>query len=363
MAIYPNSNLPTASQPWGRAIQAKVELVDAQFLTERTNNAARDAQLQASYTRLDATSILTAAAVVAAQDAIDAITGVTTNIYVPGTTNINGGTIQTGTINASSINAGTMTGFTINTAASGARVQLGGSMVSFWNSSNTMTGIVLSDGSSITMRNTVSGTGWPSGSSSQMVLDAGVSYWQAQSGSFGCTVTLNSNTLAVGGSITATSNITTTGDVRGSYLYSSNTALITGRFYASERILNQGGYDAVVANATNMFIASNGAIARTTTTSSREAKQNIRPLSFNADNFISVSPVLFDYKDGIITEGSGDDITGFIAEDFQDAGFAELITPKESETDYIGLRYDKLYMYLHKVVAMQNERIKLLEGK
>jgi biotin synthase-related radical SAM superfamily protein len=112
-----------------------------------------------------------------------------------------------------------------------------------------------------------------------------------------------------------------------------------------------------------MFIASNGAIARTTTTSSREAKENIRPLTFNTDDFISVSPVLFDYKEGIITEGNGNDIIGFIAEDFQDLGFDELITPKESESDYIGLRYDKLYMYLHKVVAMQNERIKLLEGK
>jgi hypothetical protein len=47
--VYPNSNLPTVSQPWGREIQKNLETVQSQFLSERTNNTARDAQLQASY--------------------------------------------------------------------------------------------------------------------------------------------------------------------------------------------------------------------------------------------------------------------------------------------------------------------------
>ena len=363
MAIYPNSNLPTASQPWGRAIQNKLETVDSQFLTERTNNAARDAQLQASYTRLDKTVIDVAAAAASAQAAIDEITGVTTNIYVAGTTNINGGTIQTGTISASSISAGTMTGFTINTAASGARVQLGGSMVSFWNSSDTMTGIVLSDGSSITMRNTISGTGWPSGSSSQMVLDAGVSYWQAQSGSFGCTVTLNSNTLAVGGSITATSNITATGDVRGSYIYSSNTALISGQLNAAGNIAYTG-YASGLGTGTALYLSSSaGGYKIGILASSRRFKDNIQPLEniSYVDKISLLTPVTFTYKENP-TQSS----FGLIAEDVDDAGLTGIVHKDVDENGDLvpfSLMYDRLAVYMIPAIKELNERLKTLEGK
>lgn len=349
--VFPTSNLPTASQPWGREMQKQLVNAQTTIAANDINNSARDVQLQANFNRVNAAALAATAAAADAQEAIDAITGVTTNIYVEGTTNIDGGTIQTGTIDAETINAGTLTGFNIQTAATGQRVIMNGTALSFYNTSNysgMMYGATASGEVSVTVES-------GDGSGIMQVFNGGAFIGRSDANYF----SLYGTSYIRGNEFRSTASLNT-------FTQSANfqtTLSVTGRLTADERILNIGGYNAVVANATNMFIASNGAIARTTTTSSREAKQNIRPLSFNADNFISVSPVLFDYKDGIITEGSGDDITGFIAEDFQDAGFAELITPKESETDYIGLRYDKLYMYLHKVVAMQNERIKLLEGK
>jgi len=70
--VYPNSNLPSVSQPWGREVQKNLETLQGQFLSDRTNNTARDAQLQASYKRLDSTVIQVAAAADQAQDAADA---------------------------------------------------------------------------------------------------------------------------------------------------------------------------------------------------------------------------------------------------------------------------------------------------
>lgn len=55
--VFPTSNLPTVSQPWGREVQKRVETLESQFSLQRTNSATIDAQLQASYRRLDETVI------------------------------------------------------------------------------------------------------------------------------------------------------------------------------------------------------------------------------------------------------------------------------------------------------------------
>jgi len=73
--IYPNSNLPTVSQPWGRAIQKGIETVEATMKSNEVNNKARDAQLEASYKRLDTTVIGVASAAAQAQSAADAAAG------------------------------------------------------------------------------------------------------------------------------------------------------------------------------------------------------------------------------------------------------------------------------------------------
>jgi hypothetical protein len=53
--VFPNSNLATSSQPWGREVQKRVETLESQLSLQRTNGATVDAQLQSSYRRLDET--------------------------------------------------------------------------------------------------------------------------------------------------------------------------------------------------------------------------------------------------------------------------------------------------------------------
>lgn len=187
--VYPKANLPAVAAPWGRYIEKDVINLQTVVATERVNNAARDAQLLSSQKRLDSSVKTVAAAATAAQAALDAtdivsgevatlvtdvetlsgqveeaVTEVSTlesNIYFPGTTTINGGNIRTGTIGtnqisasyvyagsiqASQITAGTLTGFTINTAASGTRVEVSGTTIRFYDSSD-LVGTMLSNSS------------------------------------------------------------------------------------------------------------------------------------------------------------------------------------------------------------------------
>jgi hypothetical protein len=77
-----------------------------------------------------------------------------------GTTTISGGKITTGTIEASAINAGTLTGFTIKTAASGTRVEMGGTNISFYKGSDyagNITGGTTGAGSSMVFYSTGNG--------------------------------------------------------------------------------------------------------------------------------------------------------------------------------------------------------------
>lgn len=50
--VYPNSNLPVASQPWGKAIQRDLETMQKTIDSNEVNNRARDAQLMAAQQRL-----------------------------------------------------------------------------------------------------------------------------------------------------------------------------------------------------------------------------------------------------------------------------------------------------------------------
>lgn len=50
--VYPNNNLPVASQPWGKAIQKDLEALQAKVASNEVNNKARDEQLNAAQQRL-----------------------------------------------------------------------------------------------------------------------------------------------------------------------------------------------------------------------------------------------------------------------------------------------------------------------
>jgi hypothetical protein len=77
--VFPNSNLPTSSQPWGREVTKQLSNIIASSTSAQINNAARDNQLNSSIIALNAVvnevSVVAqeaSAAAIAAQSAADA---------------------------------------------------------------------------------------------------------------------------------------------------------------------------------------------------------------------------------------------------------------------------------------------------
>lgn len=121
--VFPVNNLPSNAQPWTREVQKRVENIEATAVTNEVNNIARDAQLSASYKRLDNTvtqlAVTTAAATTAAQQANDAILGLgnldqSTSTYKINADNLTAGTINANTINITNINANNITSGSIS---------------------------------------------------------------------------------------------------------------------------------------------------------------------------------------------------------------------------------------------------------
>lgn len=132
--VFPNSNLATASQPWGRFVEKSITALETTTATERVNNAARDAQAALNIKRLDASlSTVAALGVETAKNVVD-IKTITDNVFVANTTEINGYNIKAGTIDATAINVGTLTGFTIQTGTSGSRVVIDSNGLKAYNS-------------------------------------------------------------------------------------------------------------------------------------------------------------------------------------------------------------------------------------
>lgn len=374
--IYPNSNLPTVSQPWGRAVQKGLETLEATIISNEVNNKARDMQLQNSYVQVNKSVQDIKFAVSQAGIAIGGVNEIKTNIYVPGTTKINGTTIQTGTLSADVINGGTInstveivgvtiTGGTLRTApVTDRRVEISGTSTKYYDDDGVYTGEVTASGSA--------------GSSTITILNkkSSTSYGFANFGNTSATIGLRSGDILVASislssgiiSLSATAgvelpSVTTTGlsNLYGEVTNSAATRL-TGAVYS------QGIYDATTSQVYNVHIQGSGnsyRIYRSTAASSRAYKRDIRELQFDSEAYMSIKPVVFKYNEGILREEEKDwDIVGFIAEDFEDAGFGEqLVVQPDDEEETIQLRYDKMYMFLHKVVAEQRDTIKSLSDR
>lgn len=375
--VFPKNNLPTQSQPWTRDVEKRVENLESSFRSAEVNNVTRDSQALSQIRRLDA-------AVTDAQTAIDAVISL-------------GSSGSTYDINADNITGGTINGVNFNTTGGTESLTLSAGKINFFEGGVGIGSMTAdTDGSNDYIQISSSSTIGQLTVGSDYAVLAGDSA-AVQVGTFGTagridltgTNTYCSGNLSVSGTLSATtfnpSSITTgaitgtsldvgSGNVQGGTILGNSCSItsmaggslnVTGSITPQDRILGSiGTYNATAAFAANMFIASNGNIARATGTSSREAKQDITPLEFDKEAFLSVSPVKFKYKDGIITEGENPQTVGFIAEDFVDAGLSEfLVTPKNEYDQYIGLRYEKMYMFLHKVVQDQAATIKALEAR
>ena len=360
--------LPSQSQPWTREVQSRVEAMERDVVLSDINNRTRDDQLQSSYNRLDSAFVTLAnqqTTLESQQTELTTVSGEADTALQTAIT-ANGLAVDAlqeiidlsspggPSINANNISGGTITGITVQTSTSGERVVLSGDEIDFYNDAGQLSGSIQGQYNSqdaLTIRN-------PGG---------GYIYMEASSG-----VLMNGGFTGFGNS-GVDGNLNVTGSLSVSSFNPSS--ISTGSVSASS-ISNSGNYTGngfpTVANSTtgsfagNVFINTSGDMFRSTQTSSRDAKENISPIQFDTDAFISVNPVEFNYKAEAVStaEEAALPQLGFILEDFEDAGVSEhLVIPTNELDDYKGLRYDKLYMYLHKVVQTQNETIKTLEAR
>jgi hypothetical protein len=313
--VYPRNNFATDAKYWGREVEKKITNLESSLQSSDINNTTRDSQLSVTSNQALIAANDAKAAATAAQDAADDAL-VAFN--------------AAGAANTAAINAANEASAANSEALDALQkiIQLGSPGGPTINASNLSAGTITGV--------TIQGNVITGGSISGTAIDA-VSF--------------------------TTGGIVDAADVN------------CGELYASQNI-NSGNYlgtsfSSVANNTTgsfagNVFINTSGNMFRSTQTSSRDAKENISPIEFDTDAFISVNPVEFNYKTEAVStaEEAALPQLGFILEDFEDAGvYDHLIIPTNELDNYKGLRYDKLYMYLHKVVQTQNETIKTLKAR
>lgn len=346
--IFPSSNLPVASQPWGRTVEKQLVDINLMVNSNEINNAARDKQLLASLNRTNATAISAQAAADAANAALADIGAVKTNIYVPGTTQINGNSIKTGTISADKITAGTLTGFTIQTAASGQRVVIGGSTASFYSASG------------ISPAATIFGNNYGAGDFIDISAADG-SYASIGAGSIVLSRSGGASLSLDNASGSAAVNITG-GNLN---LFGGNNLNLNGRLimdtaYPNGYIQCIDTYGRNVQSGRIVYVASNGTY--NSATSSARYKQDIQSYSVDIESFFKLRPVSFRYKMAVSQFGDNADIAhGFIAEEAAEAGMTEFVDFEPDENGNLrpdNFRYIDFTAAMYGVIKSQQETIK-----
>jgi hypothetical protein len=358
MAIYPNSNLPSASQPWGREIQKNVENVTAQFLSERTNNTARDAQLEASYKRLSATSIETAAAVVTAQAAATAAgtAAATANSAISGLTSL-GSAGSAYSVYANNITGGTITGVTFRTAASGTRIELSGTTMSTYYGVS-LVGYVYGDseyGGSYKFVDS-GGSNGVTVFNSQTILRGPVG-----------NVFINGSNLQINSSSSVDLVASSGFNVTGGMSVNSGDLVVNGAGTITGALKSAYTYANTVTSAANIYMASDGIFKRSTASSAR-FKENIQDIKLVANldphKLLSLPVRAFSYKPEHQPDASDSRynvlMPGFIAEEVEEA------YPLAADFDD-GVPYSwNERMVVPGLLALVQElyqRIEILEGK
>lgn len=294
--VFPTSYLPATSQPWGREVQKRIEQTETTVARNEKNNDARDTQLAAAMDRLSTTVLSANAAATKAQQAVDSILTVEENVYYPGTTEIDGGNIRANTIAANKISAGTLTGFTVNTAASGQRVEVSGltNSISFYNGNTTGTSGSItgfydgSNGSSLFIDGPVSGGYLMLADNVTLITGPGTS-----------SIDLSGNNFNVSGSIQALNGMQSYSTISSTGSISTNQGLIRTAYIG-------GG-------TTGASFNNDGNLIRTT--SSERYKQEIESVGFDYDDVLALQPKKFKLKDEAKDNPDARHYVGFIAEE------------------------------------------------
>ena len=333
-------------QPWARQLQKEIDNLKSNFQSAEVNNTTRDDQLASSLRQVqsaanDATDAAADAAV-AAQDALDAINGLT-GLGSPGSSypvdganlvantvtanEISSGYVYAGQIDADQINAGTIDGLTItggsvNTSpSSGRNVEISGSSAYF----KYLGGYVGEVTTDSVGRLLLSGNGG-------LYLNGGTS-GSTFFGSGGLTIG-DAATLSVPGRISST-----------------------------------GTYNATISSAANVFIASNGNLARST--SSLRYKTDVQDIDYGL-KALDLRPRTWIDKGQYEENGNSAEglsrVAGFIAEELDELGFTELVVydddgrPEAISYDRIAVAIIPVLKHQQQTIADLTARIEALEG-
>ena len=356
--VYPKNNFATDAKYWAREVEKKVTNLENSLTSSDINNTTRDSQL----------SVAAGQALIAANEAKAAIGGLVSLGSDGSTYDIHGGNLEAGTVTADTVRAGyvyagNITGNQITGGLiTGTTIQTAGSSKIIMNSSNNSLSFTDSSGNP-------SAHIFP-GASESGTDGIYMSYGTGPNINAGNLLNLTNNGFFLkGGSANSSSISGVAGGLFLSSIGSDNKVIIeatAGCEISASLIATGVAGDTTGSFAGNVFINTSGKMFRSTQTSSRDAKENITPIEFDTEAFIAVNPVEFNYKAEAANNAEEAALPqlGFIVEDFEGAGVSDhLIIPTNELDKYKGLRYDKLYMYLHKVVQTQNATIKTLETR
>lgn len=360
-ASFPNSNLSTTSQPWGREVEKRIVDTAIKVDSNEVNNNARDTQLLAALNRTNIAAATAQQAADKAQEAIDNITSVEEAVYYPGTTEINGGNIRANTIAANKISAGELVGFTVKTAYSGQRVEMNSTTMNFYDSNGNSAGQIVATPFSPTVAsmNVNSNTG---GSGLLMFNDLASIY-----GKNGSSIQVGTTT---NGNIDINANTTNGGVTLGANYISllapnvdSSGRITAGTFFTSNGLVGTG--------TTGASINSAGSIIRTP--SSARYKQDIEPASFDYEDILSLQPKTFRLKDEVLENDNARRYAGFIAEEIAKTPLDVFVSYREGENgeqEPDGVYYAELTSALLLAIKHQDSlihsltaRIEALENK
>jgi hypothetical protein len=373
--VFPNSNLPSTAQPWARDVQKRIETVESNIKANNINNTARDVQLENNYKRIDkaVNDLIVADAAITiavdqAQDAADAAAAAAATANSAATTanNAINAITSLGTPGSSTtVNASNIIGGTLKTATSGRHTEITSTQVNFYDASGNYSGKIsaAADGRSSTVEvNTTSGSGIIAYNGGVDINGPGTNISSGNNGN-GSILLLASGGVDVSGALRTTSTATIAGscDINGGY------ARIGTGFLQVPDTRSRSATSGLA-----MFVAANGTYH--VGSSSRRYKTDIENYAVDADKLLSMQPVTFRYKSEVEEVGDAAGYTtGFIAEDFDEAGLTEYVvysTTEDGAEIPEGIQYEKLAVGLHSVISSQQStidsliaRIEALESK
>lgn len=379
--VFPNSNLPSTAQPWARDVQKRIEAVESNVKANEFNNTARDVQLDNNYKRIDkavndlvvADAAITIATQQAQQAADDAAAAASAANSAATTANnaINAITGLSTPGSSTTVNASNIIGGTLKTATSGRHTEITSTQINFYDTSGNYSGKIsaAADGRASTVEiNTVNGTGMIAYNGGVDINGPGTNISSGNNGN-GSILLLASNGIDANGAFHAlsTASVASTLTVSGSCDFNGGYARVGNGFMQVPDTRTRSATGGLA-----MFVAPNGTYH--VGSSSRRYKTDIQDYAVNIDKLLSMQPVTFRYKSEVEEVGDAAGYTtGFIAEDFDEAGLTEYVvySTKEDGTEIPeGIQYEKLAVGLHSVISSQQEtinslisRIEALESK